>query len=155
MEIIRCLAGLSWSWVGPAGIVLAGPVDTPLARRIVGSEGDLRAALHSPRGRAAIVEALGGEDRSWDPGPLLPPRAVGDLGGRYIPWGLVPPDTLRALGRIPWRAGPGGGPDPEVDGTPRHELNTLLIRSRRVLQGEDVLFRIVRNVLDELGHRLP
>lgn len=154
MEIIRCLAGLSWSWVGPAGILLAGPEDAPLARRIVGSEADLRAALHSPRGRAAIVEALGGEDRSWDPGPLLPPAAVTELGGRFVPWALVPPDTLRALGRIPWE-GIGSGPAPGLGGSLRHELNILVIRSRRVLAEEVVLLRIVRNVLDELGRRLP
>lgn len=154
MEIIRYLSGVQWSWVGPAGIILAGPVDFPTARRIVGSQGDLQAALHSPRGRAALIEALGGEDRSWDPGPLVSPQAVGELGGSFVPWALVHPDTGRSLAHIPWKEGTGGGPGPEMEGTPRHALNMLLIRSRRVLHGEEVLFRITRNLLDDLGRRL-
>lgn len=152
MEIIRCLSGLPWSWVGPAGVLLAGAPETPLARRVVGAEADLRAALHSPRGRAFIIEALGGEDRSWDPGPLVPAHAVRELGGHFVPWALAHPDTLRELQRIPWKES--GGPGPTLDGTPRHALNMLLIRSRRALHGEEVLFRIVHNVLDELGRTL-
>lgn len=152
MEIIRYLAGIPWTWVGPAGVILAGPAGHPAHRRVVGAEADLRAALHSPRGRAFITEALGGEHRALDPGPLVPAHAVRELGGRFVPWGLAHPDTLRELQRIPWKEA--GGPGPTLEGTPRHALNMLLIRSRRALHEEDVLFRIVHNVLDELGRIL-
>jgi hypothetical protein len=160
MQILRFTAGLHCTPLAPAGVCLVGWGEDSLDSRVVASQQDLQAALHAPSGRAAIIEALGGEDRSWDPGPLVDPALLRALAlpghpdpvPPVLPWALIQPQRLRALRSI----GGGGAspPGPGWGSTPRHALNLLMIQHRRVLEGEEVFTRMVRNVLDEIGLRM-
>lgn len=160
MQILRFTAGLRCTPLAPAGVLLVAWGEDPLDSRVVGSQQDLQAALHAPSGRAALIQVLGGEDRSWDPGPLVDPtllRALAlpgrpDLVPAGLPWALIHPQRLRALRSI--GAGGASPRGPGMGDTPRHALNLLMIEHRRVLEGELVFTRMVRNVLDEIGLRM-